>query len=150
MPLRIVCFDDNQRKLDNLQSSFKGHDVEFLCYNSLTAWREFEPGEEPPPQAQEIATFRPDLAIVDLWDQRDTREKNAGLRIIRKLKQLPELIPGTNEFPVIAWSVMLDKSDTGQSVKRRVEEFGAVPLYKPPKKARFSVLQFLRAAGLEK
>lgn len=150
MPLRIVCFEDSKRHIDNLQASFKGHDVEFLCYNSLTAWSEFEPGEKPPQQAQEIAAFRPDFAIVDLWDQRGTREKIAGMRIIRKLKQLPKLIPGTKEFPVIAWSITLDRSDFGKTIKRTAEEFGAVPLYKPPKKARYSAVQFLRAAGLEK
>lgn len=148
MSLKIVCFDDNPRHIENLRASFEGRvDAEFLSYVSLTAWPDFKAGEPPPPQAQEIAEFHPDLAIVDL-DDRVTRKRDAGLRIIRKLKELPENLPGTKSFPVIAWSRHLSNKDKGNELERRATGFGAIPLYKPWRKKRYIVAQFLRAAGL--
>jgi hypothetical protein len=145
MTLKIICFEDNPRDRKNLEASFieKKHKIDFRAYDLKETW------DANSDRAKEIVEFNPDLAIVDLADQKGTGERSAGFRIIRKLKQLQEIPDlNINKFPVVAWSLFL-KTDTeaGKKLRQRVEDYRALPIFKP-RREKYNVAEILRKAGL--
>lgn len=145
MSLKIICFEDSPDDVKNLKASFieKKHAVDFRAYDMKEDW------DDRSKRAQEIAKFNPDLAIVDLADQRGTGERNVGFRIIRKLKELQEVNQNMNAFPVIAWSKYLTNTEAGRNLKQRVRTYSAIPIFKPRRK-KYNVADMLRKAELSK
>jgi hypothetical protein len=144
MHLKIICFEDEPSCVKDLKASFieKKHKIEFRAYDLKEDW------DETSKRAKEITEFNPDLAVVDLADQKGSGERTVGFRIIRKLKELQvNSKPRMNEFPVIAWSRFLSDTDAGNTLKQRAKAFSAIPIFKPRRK-RYNVAEMLRKAGL--
>lgn len=146
MTLKIICFEDNPKESRNLEASFKGKEkykVDFRAYDLKEDW------DENSKRAKEIAEFNPDLAIVDLFDQRGSGERRAGFRIVRKLKELqekPDL--KMNKFPVVVWSMLLKKTtEEGKRLIQQVEGIGAISVFKP-RREKYNVAEILRKSGL--
>lgn len=141
MALKILLFEDNPEHLRNLKLAFRDRSVKWRAFNDLRYdW------DEKSKRAKEIVSFKADLAIVDLDDQ-SNGEKDAGFRIIRKLKELP----GNAEIPVFAWSHLLPTTtDEGKKLRKKVRGYGAIPVNKPPRRKHYDAEEFLEKANLLK
>lgn len=139
MALKILLFEDNPEHLKNLKLAFEGRGVKWRAFNDLRYdW------DETSKRAKDIVAFKPDLAIVDLDDQSKS-EKDAGFRIIRKLKELP----GSAEIPVVAWSHLLPtRTDEGKRLRKKVRGYGAIPVYKAPRRKHYDADELLEKANL--
>jgi hypothetical protein len=144
MKVKVICFEDDPQDVTNLKASFKEqkHNVVFRAYDLREDW-----GENSR-RAREIIRFDPDIAIVDIADERGTGELNAGFRIIRKLRELQDNAKANiKPFPVIAWSKYLTTTKAGNSLRQKVKSYRATPILKK-RGERHDASEILQKAGL--
>ena len=136
MTLRIACFEDQLGWQDKLRNAFRNR-AEFLFFTDpSTDWEVVEN------HIESIRKFKPSFIVVDLFNQAG-RQKEAGYRVIRKLRESLG-----NDIPIIAWSILLaENTPAGQRYRSLVKGYRAEPLIKSKNK-RPTAWSFLEKAKI--